>query len=171
MNHPGRQRGNALLIAILVLIIIILAVVSTCQRVRFPGGTAHSIQLRPVATTLSPGTRGTFEVIVVMNEPLGNIRKEFLVNIDEDDYWDDTLIDELKVVYDPAITARPYAYATFELECKDLQANGEFDLSAPGGGTSYDEAVHLVHAEGPGSNSANVSVRCTVATESESEEE
>ena len=171
MNMPNKQSGNALLIVILVLIILILLFMNSCHNLRYPGGTAHSIQLRPITTTLAPGVPTTFHVQLILNHPLPQIRKTFTVNIDEDDFWDDELIGSLEVVYDPNDPSRPYAHATFQLQCDDLQADGEFDLSAPGEGSSADEVVHLVHAEGPGNNSPNISIRCAVPVVTEDEEE
>ena len=165
MSVPKREGGWGLLIAILVIIIIVLLFFNACQNARFPGGTPHSIQIHPPSTTLTPGTPATFEVVIVLNHPLPQIRKAFTVDIDEDDRWDDDLIHSVDVIYDPNVPSRPYAYGTFQLQCDNLEANGVFDLSDPNGGgdVSDDEAEHYVHAEGPGNNSPNVIVKCQPA--------
>jgi|GEM_PF-4157936 hypothetical protein len=160
MNTLISQRGfTAWPIVVIVAILALWGFIYL--QISNPGGKPNSIHLSPPTLVLVQGIPSTVDVALVLNHPLPNstVNTTWSVDIDEDDYWDDDLIDTLTVTRTPSA---PQASGSFQLTCSALKATGEFDLTATPGTTdiSRQEVTHMVHAEGPGDNSGNISVTC-----------
>lgn len=177
--HALRMRrgiGAGGLVVVLIILGLILILVLQCyDSLARPGGKPLAIHVRPASSQLTPGNPMTFQVEVSLAHPLPANPTTLNVDIYEDDWWwftDDLLLEDVEVVYNPAVPGRPYAFGTFQLECVDLQAGGEFDLEGhPTGGTSADEAEHDIYASDTADDSQPVTATCTVPTEEEEEYE
>jgi len=155
-------------VIVIILIIIFIALLVKACSANSPGGQPLKLFVTPPTTILQPGVPATFGVQLALAHPLPTTIQRFKVRIDEDDYViDDTLVKELDLVYDPTDPSRPYAHASFTLTCVNLRPNGKFDLVGLNG-TSTNERVQEVHAEGPGpfgiSPSDNAIVQCAAPT-------
>ena len=132
-----------------------------------PGGGGRPLQitLSPNPVSLMPGTPRTVTMRMALSGPLApGMIVTHNVRIDEDDpTYDDTLFSKVTVVRG---MGQPDARGTFRVECKNLKANGKFDLHAsPSGGSSKDEIFHQIHGEysrwRANIISANVTVSCS----------
>lgn len=140
------QAGAALLFIVLAIGIGILIIVLIIISLRNPGGQPLSLAIRPIAITLIEDVPQTVQVDMALTHPLpAGLTLQFDVHIDEDDYWDDILFDNVTMTMNPG---DPYAKATFQLVCNNLQPDGTFDLHAfPSGGKSLEEITHQINAE------------------------
>ena len=166
-----RTRANAgfafvKLLILIVIVILFVMLLRACILQEAGAGEPITMTVTPPNTVLAPGVPATFEVQVALGHPLPTIVKTIEVRIDENDtFRDDRLVKNLAVKYDPFNPARPYAYATFTLSCKNLDpVTGKFDLEGPDD-VSSSEVTHLVHAEElrlRGMKSENAIVRCAI---------
>jgi hypothetical protein len=165
---PNDRRGftaGPVVIVILVIAAIGLVWIWAYDYLARPGGRPHSLHLAPPVLILTEGVPATVYVQMVLNHPLPNPTTPLTwnVDIDEDDrYWDDDLVNVVAVSF---ASGAPYASGSFQLVCRNLDGNGYFDLEAfpTPADVSRNEWNHQVHAEGPGDNSANISVQCIAA--------
>jgi len=165
MKPMGRKGFTAgpVVVVVLVIGLIILVLIWAYDYLARPGGRPHSIHLSPPVLILTEGVPATVYVTLVLNHPLPNPTTplRWTVDIDEDDAWDDDLVDGVVVSF---ASGAAFASGSFDLVCRNLDGSGYFDLEASPTplDVSLHERNHDVHAEGP-EDSANISVQCIAA--------
>ena len=168
MSRKGGQSGIALItVLIIVLIIAVLGLIGNCFTRSSYGPVTPTALVVVGPSTVHVGAPATFTLILATDKAPGAFPAAFKVDIVESDPVDDELIVGLEV---KVPRGQNFAFKTFTLTCKELNADGTSVFEGAGGATTDKEKVHEIQAEGTGVflfDSNDHSVTCVAAEEQE----
>ena len=163
------QNGIALItVLIIALVIAVLLLIGNCfTRSSYdPVNATALVVIGP--STVHVGAPATFTLILTTDKAPLTFPKTFKVDIVESDPVND---DELIVGLEVKVPrGQNFAFKTFTLTCKELNADGTSVFEGAGGATTDKEKVHEIQAEGTGVflfDSNDHSVTCVAVEEQE----